>query len=265
MIKSILIRVFIIIIILLIPIYFIFKDYSNSNNVVMRPVVPIVTSTLSPVSNVPLPSVTIVPVDTKSVSKLPIPDLNKTWQIPSGYSVEVKKILNNKIDPLINDLRIDPNHFDKWVNLGILRKTIGDYDEAKNIWEYTASGWPDNIVSYHNLGDLYANYLKDNIGAEKNMLRVVQLDPHYVSDYLALYDLYKRIYGEVGDKTDMILLEGVKNNPESVDLLMTTASHYKEMNNKDSAKKYYNLALTKVEKLKNESLVKLIQLELSNL
>lgn len=278
--KSIIIRFIILVAILSIPTYLIYEDYSSSlKSTVVLPggeFVDIATTTLNipsksdptPTPTVKVPSVNVVPLEnmgSKSVSTLPKPNLDKPWVLPTDYSAEVKRIMNFKIEERTKDLKDNPEQFDKWIDLGILRKTVGDYEEAKNIWEYTASGWPESIVSYHNLGDIYANYLKDNARAEKNMLKVVELDPHYVPEYLSLYGLYKKIHGETGEKTGAVLLRGVDTNPTSVDLLITTAIHYKEINDKENAKKYYNLALDEAEKLKNESLVKSIQLELSKI
>ncbi len=277
--KSILIRLIILVVILSVPTYFIYKDYSISKSTTtdvskatstagaVTPVVaPVKGEAVAP--SIETPGVSIVSLEnvgSKSVSTQTAPNLDKPWMLPADYSAEVKRIMNFKIDERTRDLKNNPDQFDKWLDLAYLRKTIGDYNEAKVILEYTASGWPESFLPRHNLGDLYANYLKDNAMAEKNMLKVIELDPAYIADYISLYELYKKMYGEANERTIAILLRGLKGNPQSIDLLMTTALHYKNVNDKDNAKKYYNLAIAEAAKLKDDLLIKDIQSEINNL
>ncbi|MBI3632826.1 MAG: hypothetical protein HY226_00885 [Candidatus Vogelbacteria bacterium] len=261
--KSILMRLLILVVIVSIPIYLIYKDHLLSKSAPAS--IPALIATTTPETTSTNTSRTGALLSNISTSILPIPNLDKKWQLPADYSDNIIRIMNFKISERTKDLKSNPDQFVSWLDLGILRKTVGDYNEAKNIWEYTASVWPDSLVSYHNLGDLYANYFKDNGKAEKNMKKVTQLDPHYIADYLSLNDLYRKMYGETGDKTGAVLLEGIKNNPDSVDLLMAIALHYKNVNNKDNAKKYYDLAIKVAENAKNDSLVKDIQAELNKI
>ena len=60
---------------------------------------------------------------------------------------------------------------ENWLVLGVYRKMIGDYESAKEVWEYASAIRPQNSVSFNNLGELYAYYLKDNAKAEKIILK----------------------------------------------------------------------------------------------
>lgn len=60
----------------------------------------------------------------------------------------------------------DPQNFNAWLDLAILYKIGGDYRGAEAIWLYTSKGWPGSPISFNNLADLYANFLKDKVKAE---------------------------------------------------------------------------------------------------
>ena len=78
----------------------------------------------------------------------------------------------------------NPDQFDKWLDLAYLRKTIGITMRLRLFWVRLVVGL--KFLPRHNLGDLYANYLKDNAMAGKNMLKVIELDPAYIADYISL-------------------------------------------------------------------------------
>ncbi len=269
--KIIILRVLVLSVILSVPSYFIYKDYlSTTKDLEVIKTVENYGSGLIKTDE-KTNEIRIVPVEdglipsNKATFRGKIPDLDKKWSIPESFSSDAKRIINSRIDELTEGLKADNSQYDKWIGLGTLRKLIGDYDEARNIWEFASVNWPDSFVSYHNLGDLYGGYLKDPVKAERYFLKVVELDPNYVADYMALYDLYKRQYGESGEKTGAILLSGLKNNPKSVDLMITLATHYRGLGDKDNAKKYYEMALVQAKELSNLPLQKAIEEELKKI
>ena len=248
-----LLRLIVLVIILAIPSYLIYKDYSSSGDIPtvetsIEEVVENGTGAISEKGGIGKKSeIKIIPVPSERfVVKGPVPDLNKAWSVPSDYSVDAKRILDIRVSKLNEELKTDYNHYDKWIDLGILRKMVGDYNEAINIWEFAARNWPDSFVAYHNLGDVYAFYLKDYDRAEKNMLKVIEIDPNYALEYRALHSFYKMSGVNLSAKAEDILIQGLDKNPKSVDLIMLLATHYKEGGDRIKAKKYYEMALIQV-------------------
>ncbi len=281
--KSILIRIIVLLAILSVPAYLIYKDYSVGSNSTISNSMSGSTTTTATSSATPQVDdsgvnagqvkVEVIPVDNennksaldKVVLRGTMPDLSKKWQISDNYSSDAKKIIENRSTDLILSLKTDPAQYDKWIQLGTLRKTIDDYSEAANIWEYCSLNWPDSIVAYSNLGDLYGFYLGNFSKAESNMLKVVSLDPSYIAGYSSLSSLYSKEYGNRDPRVVTILTKGLNNNQQSVDLMIAIASYYKDLGDTANAKKYYGMALNRARELSNSALQSSIQAELNNL
>ena len=82
-----------------------------------------------------------------------------------------KKIASAKIQDLSSQLKKDSDNLENWLVLGVYRKIIGDYEGAKEVWEYAGAVRPQNSVSFNNLGELYAYYLKNNKKPKKITLK----------------------------------------------------------------------------------------------
>lgn len=280
--KSVIIKILVLLVILSAPSYFIYKDYSSSDVVKNDEVKEIIKTstttssveTKSPIVTTVKPgSIEIVQVDSDSVNNDDsatvfrgiMPNLDKPWSIPENYSVDAKAIINARITDITKELKADKDQYDKWIVLGNTRKLVEDYEEARNIWEFASLTWPDSIVAFHNLGDLYGYYLKDNIKAEVNMLKVIELNPGYIDEYISLYRLYEQKFSKQDPRAISILIKGLDANPASPDLMITLASHYRGIGDKVNARKYYEMALTRVKQLNNPSLQAMIEVELKNL
>ncbi len=270
--KSILLRVIILVSILSVPSYFLYKDYRASvYNEPKKEKIDKSTTTPIVKTEVKIDKIQVVPVTVEmtTINKGSFvgtkPNLDRKWSIPESYSSDAKRILITRINGLVVDLKSSASQYDKWIELGSFAKIIGDYQEASNIWEYTAVNWPDAIVAYHNLGDLYGSYLKDYVKAEKNMLRVIDLDKSYTSEYISLYGLYTRLYGVKDERVPAILIKGLMNNPKSVDLMITLATYYRDISDGLNARKYYEMAMVQAKELSNLKLQDTIEEELKKL
>jgi tetratricopeptide (TPR) repeat protein len=80
--------------------------------------------------------------------------------------------------------------FNGWVTLGVARKEVGDYTGAAADWEYVSKLYPTNPVSFANLGDLYANYLRNDAKAVTNYKLALVNNPKALYIYDNLYNLY---------------------------------------------------------------------------
>ena len=129
-------------------------------------------------------------------------------KIPSGNEAAVKELKDLSLQ-----LKSEPNYLQGWLQVGILRKFLGDYDGASLAWQYASLIRPQEYIAFSNLGDLYHYYLKDFPKAEKYLRRAVDVKPDYVAGYKNLFDLYTLSYKEKKNLAESVLLEGIKKNP----------------------------------------------------
>ena len=106
----------------------------------------------------------------KTASNIPLPNLNREVKITANMDENAKKIASAKIQDLSSQLKKDSDNLENWLVLGVYRKIIGDYEGAK-VWEYAGAVRPQNSVSFNNLGELYAYYLKNNKKPKKITLK----------------------------------------------------------------------------------------------
>ncbi len=147
---------------------------------------------------------------------IPIPDLDRPVKISADldFSEDEKKNITEKIAKLSEELKKNPDLLSEWLLLGIHRKTIGDYEGAKECWEYAGVISPYNSTSFNNLGDLYGYYLKDYKKAEENFLKALENSPQYIYIYRNTYEFYKYALKD-GAKANAILEKGIEMNPDN--------------------------------------------------
>jgi len=194
---------------------------------------------------------------------LAVPNLNKPIVFYNNDLQEDTKILlREKIAKLRNNLKENSDIFLDWLDLGLNYKIVGDYESARDSWEYASAIRPENSVSFANLGDLYHYYLKDFPKAEQNLRKAIENDKQNISFYIRLHELYKYSYKQDTTLVTDILFEGISANSESIDLLITLATSYKEIGDKVNAIKYYTQARDEAQKLENTQLVELLNEEI---
>lgn len=153
--------------------------------------------------------------DLVSETKFPTtPDLDQPINMPSTLALDAQKIIREKIEKLSTELKQNPNLFDNWLLLGIYRKMIGDYEVAKEYWEYAGIINPQSPTPFNNLGDLFANFLKDDKKAEENFLKAIAIDPSAIYIYRSLYEFYHYNLKD-GAKAKAILEQAIKANPNT--------------------------------------------------
>ncbi|KKS96412.1 hypothetical protein A3B05_02780 [Candidatus Giovannonibacteria bacterium RIFCSPLOWO2_01_FULL_43_160] len=149
-------------------------------------------------------------------------------KIPSGDAAMMKELKDLSVQ-----LKSEPNYLQGWLQVGILRKYLGDYEGASLAWQYAALLRPNDFIAFSNLGDLYHYYLKDFSKAEKYLRSAVDIKPDYVAGYKNLFDLYTLSYPPDrragAEKAEAVLLEGIKKNP-SDNYLQTILASYKNDN-----------------------------------
>lgn len=197
---------------------------------------------------------------------IPVPDLNRPVVFSvAGLSPEAKEIIRQKIDGLTADLKENSGDFDKWLMLGVWRKGTGDYEGAKEAWQYVIKGSPDNSTAYSNLGDLYQYYLKDYAKSENYLKKAILLSPDNINNYRALYTLYTGSYKEKISEVPGMLKDGLKKNPDNYDLLIMLASYYKDTEDKTNAIIYYNKAVAVADSVGQSGMKQALLDEIKNL
>lgn len=111
--------------------------------------------------------------------KLNPPDLDR----PGKTSTEIKEI--SEI------LKGNYDYLQGWLQLGILRKQIGDYEGAIEAWNFAGVIRPNVATSFLNLADLYAYYLKDRPKAEKSFLDAIKAEPQNGFAYYQTANFYR--------------------------------------------------------------------------
>jgi len=102
--------------------------------------------------------------------------------------------------------------FNELLALGLEKKGINDYEGARDAWERAGVVSPTNFISFNNLGDLYAYYLKDNKKAEENFLTAIKNGPNQIYIYRSLYEFYRYVVKDDA-KAKAILQRGITANP----------------------------------------------------
>lgn len=144
-----------------------------------------------------------------------IPDLDREIKVYSpDISEDAQKIAISKIKEAVSFLKKDNKSEDYWLELGRLRNMIGDYEGAKEVWEYISAVSPKSSTSFNNLGELYAYYLKDNAKAEKNYAKAIENDPSAIYIYRNFFDFY-RFVAKDPTKARALLEKGIAANPSS--------------------------------------------------
>lgn len=126
-------------------------------------------------------------------------------------------------------------NFRSYMEAGSVKKGVGDYEGARDIWEFVNSVRPKNSVSFANLGDLYANFLNNNEKAEANYLKAIENDPSDPSYVRSLLELYQyRLPSRLGFQESLFKNAAEKNesNPE---FWLILANYYELAKNYDKA------------------------------
>lgn len=159
----------------------------------------------------------------------PAPTLVRSTDFKVDITPELKKVTLANLEAAITAIKKDPKGVDNWIDLGLQRKELGDYEGARDAWEYAKALDPNNIVPWNNLGDLYHFYLKDYSKSEENWKKTIALQPDYGQGYRGLYELYLYSMKEKASEIPVILKQGIKNAPQATDLQVLLDEYEKSL------------------------------------
>jgi tetratricopeptide (TPR) repeat protein len=170
-------------------------------------------------------------IDNKTISpdeiKKQMPDLDREIIIKGNINEETKDTAIEKIKEITAQLKEDYDRREEWLNLGIWRKTLGDYEGAEQAWKFVTLIRPNDPIAFHNLGDLYSQYLVDFQKAEKFYLLAIEKNPEADFFYLKLFEFY-RYFLKRPDLAENILVEGIKKVSDSSTLKTALEAYRKE-------------------------------------
>lgn len=194
----------------------------SKNDEVVVSVVETATST-NGVNNDKGYTIKIVPNKSTNTVDVPVPNLDRSLSFSKDTSDDARKIITEKINKLVKELKKDSSLFSDWIDLGLYRKMAGDYDGASEAWEYAGKISQKNSLSFRNLGDLYGYYLKDSTKAEKNFLKAIENGPSQIEYYFKTVEFYRDVMKD-NTKARQVVEQGIKSNPNSKELksLLTT-------------------------------------------
>lgn len=167
------------------------------------------------------------------------------------------KVMTNLSEEQVNEYRLEynelmdtlaqaPDDFDSLMRLGMIKKYVGDYRGAEEVWVQVGERQPKNSTSFGNLADLYANYLKEYSKAEiayQVAIKNSTGEPLNMLYYRNYYD-FARLYLKDNEKAEQIVLQAVEDNLESQDMYVLAGQFYRDSGNKTKALTYFQKALT---------------------
>jgi|SRR3989344_3204423 len=131
----------------------------------------------------------------------------------------------------------------KLIEEGIALKSKGDFAGTAELWKQASLANPGSYLPHNNLGFLYRYDIKDPVKAEKSFFDAIAIKSDLTIAYRELSDLYRYAYPEKVDQADDILLQGLEKNPGHYDILIYLAMYYRDMGDREKAKKYFEEAL----------------------
>ena len=130
--------------------------------------------------------------------------------------------------------------------MALYKKLVADYWGAEEIWLYAHELEPNSYLINGNLANLYHFWLPDYQKAESYYLQALAVgDIAPANKYTYLSDLYSLYRFKIQDetKTKEILDRAVSELSDDVNIYLLAAKYYKEMDNKEKARYYYNEVL----------------------
>jgi tetratricopeptide (TPR) repeat protein len=190
------------------------------------------------------------------------PTLVRSTEFKNTLSPEAKTIILTSLASVTKTIEKNSTDIDAWIMLGVYRKNLGDYEGAREAWDYAKILAPKDVVPYNNLADLYHYYIKDLKKSEENWKKAIAVKNDYVLAYVGLVDLYKYSMTDKKGEIPAVLKDGIAKNPDAVDLMVMLAHHYQDAGNPTEAKKAFGEAITVAERLGNTEFVARLKGEL---
>jgi len=163
---------------------------------------------------------------------------------PNALQMMEEEILQMSLDDLNKQYRKlaegDEYVYIRWINIGILKKRLGDIMGAEKAWLKAAEYNPDQSLAYGNLADLYQFDLEENKKSEEYYQKVLSMPTYSYNYYLGLATLYRYRITEKTGLIEGLMLEGAERVPAEVENYYMYLANYFDQDGHDQEKaKYY--------------------------
>jgi len=178
-------------------------------------------------------------------------DLDKIYtgdDFPDALETTNEEILQLSLKDLneqYQDLRDGEYIYVSWINVGILKKRLGDNPGSEKAWLKAIDYNPDRSLAYGNLADLYLFNMKEYEKAEEYYLKVLSIRTDNYTHYHGLVSLYRYNMTEKANLIEGIMINGAEANPAGAEsYYMYLANYFAEGpdnnggDNKEKAKYY---------------------------
>jgi len=178
-------------------------------------------------------------------------DLDKIYtadDFPNALETMNEEILQFSLKDLneqYQDLRDGEYIYESWINVGILKKRLGDNPGAEKAWLEAIDYNPDKALAYGNLADLYLFNMGEYEKAEEYYQKVLSMSTDNYTYYHGLVSLYRYDMTEKANLIEGIMINGAEINPaEAENCYMYLANYFAEGvdnkggNNKEKARYY---------------------------
>lgn len=178
-------------------------------------------------------------------------DLDKIYtadDFPNALETMNEEILQLSLKDLneqYQDLRNNEYVYLSWINVGILKKRLGDNPGAEKAWLKAIDYNPDRSLAFGNLADLYLFSMGEYEKAEEYYQKVLSMRTDNYTYYHGLASLYRYNMTEKADLIENLMLGGAEKSPSQAEnYYMYLANYFAEGpdnkggNNKEKAKYY---------------------------
>ena len=117
-------------------------------------------------------------------------EFNPNSEVTKSFTDQQKEQLLADIKKYGEMVKRQPEYATAWLQVGLLKKVIGDYVGAGDAWNYVALIRPNEEVAFRNLADLYWRYLSDYQKAEYNFKKAISIKPDDISAYINFSEFY---------------------------------------------------------------------------
>ncbi|HRY52404.1 MAG TPA: hypothetical protein P5089_00955 [Candidatus Portnoybacteria bacterium] len=156
-----------------------------------------------------------------------------------NLSAETFRLFQERFNETKDALQKNADNFDRWLYLGVLKKGIGDYEGARDVFIYAGQIRPKSSTPFANLADLYAYFLNEPQKAEASIKQAIANAPNDYSLYLSLADIYRYKFDDGADKYEQVMLEAIAKLPDNANLIAPLAAFYRDANQAAKAIEWY--------------------------
>ncbi|MBU1102211.1 tetratricopeptide repeat protein [Patescibacteria group bacterium] len=168
------------------------------------------------------------------------PEKLLTFEIKNkNLTLDQANLFQDRFGETKESLQKNPDDFNQWLYLGVLKKGVGDYEGSRDVFLYAGQIRPQSSTPFANLADLYAYFLNEPQKAEAAIKKAIANDPNDYNFYISLADIYQYKFPNGGALYEQTMLEALQKFPDNPNLVSNLAAYYRQTNQVDKAIEYY--------------------------